>query len=77
MEQQWKEMPFKGINCVANCKIFKCKTPPALRKSFRPLITQKREKARMFMYKVMYSPNSIFKTYKKKGRKAGKKQGRK
>lgn len=76
MEQQWKEMPFKGINCVGNCKIFKCKTPPALRKSLRPLITQKREKARTFMYKVMYSPNSIFKTYKK-GRKAGKKQGRK
>ena len=49
---------------------------PALKKSLRPLITQKREKARIFMYKVMYSPNFIFKTYKKKGRKEARKKVR-
>lgn len=65
-------MPFKGIICVENCKIFECKTPPALKKSLRPLITQKKEKARTFMYKVMHSPNFMLKHI----RKAEKKQGR-
>lgn len=56
-----KEIPFKGIICVGNYNIFKCKTLPALKKSLSSQIPPKREKARTFMFKVMYSPNFIFK----------------
>lgn len=76
-QQTGRRFLLKAIICKVDYEIFKCETLPELKKLLSPQIPHKNGRTGTLMYKVMYSPNSIFKEAKKKGRKAGGQKGRK